>query len=388
MSNLNLICPINQLGYGIVSLNMLKALDRMGAEPALWVIGNGEAPTTEHKVIQAAAERTGKFNNYSSCLRIWHQFDMAQFVGRGKRMGYTFWEMDRLRPVEIHHLSQLDVLFVPSRWAKDIAISCGVISSAIEVLPCAVDTHLFKPGLSARPRECAELRMGNTSFHGGPPQPLSVDWGKPIEGNPTVFLNVGKWEIRKGHDVLLQAFLKAFTPQDNVRLVMNCANPFLTVEDQQEWVRYYKEHELGDKVYVVPNRLPTQADLAVLMAQADCGVFPARAEAWNLDAAEMMAMGKEVIITNYGGHTEFCNDANSRLIVGGEMEPAVDGKWFHGEGRWFAHTDNTIDQMVHHLREVHRLKQEKGSYMNQAGIDTFSDTFTWDKSAQKVLKHA
>jgi hypothetical protein len=49
-----------------------------------------------------------------------------------------------------------------------------------------------------------------------------------------VFLNVGKWEYRKGHDVLLEAFNKAFEPTDNVRLVMNCHNPCCRAKSREE----------------------------------------------------------------------------------------------------------------------------------------------------------
>ena len=70
------------------------------------------------------------------------------------------------------------------------------------------------------------------------------------------------------------------------------------------------------------------------MSQADCGVFPAKAEGWNLDLLEMMSCGKSTIATNYSGHTEFCNKENCYLVDLPEMETAEDGKWFRGQGEW------------------------------------------------------
>ncbi len=51
----------------------------------------------------------------------------------------------------------------------------------------------------------------------------SVDIGRTTP-NTTVFLNVGKWEYRKGHDFILEAFNKAFEPEADVLLVMHCYN--------------------------------------------------------------------------------------------------------------------------------------------------------------------
>ena len=39
------------------------------------------------------------------------------------------------------------------------------------------------------------------------------------------------------------------------------------------------------------------------MAEAHCGVFPARSEGWNLGLVEMLSMGRHVIATDYSAHT-------------------------------------------------------------------------------------
>ncbi len=41
--------------------------------------------------------------------------------------------------------------------------------------------------------------------------------------------------------------------------------------------------------------------------------------------------------------------------------------------------------MVHHLREVHRLKQEGSLPRNDAGIST-AKQFTWRRTAEAVLQ--
>ena len=60
------------------------------------------------------------------------------------------------------------------------------------------------------------------------------------------------------------------------------------------------------RVKMIP-RVNTSEEVARIMGQVDCGVFPARGEGWNLELLEMMSMGKPVIATNYSGHTQFCD---------------------------------------------------------------------------------
>ena len=110
-------------------------------------------------------------------------------------------------------------------------------------------------------------------------------------------------------------------------------NPFLSQEQEREWVDLYKDSKMGEKIEMLP-RVGTHQEVANIMRQMDCGVFPSRAEGWNLEAIEMMSCGKQVIITDYSAHTEFCNEENSLLVNIDNKEDAYDGIWFHGQGRW------------------------------------------------------
>ena len=120
------------------------------------------------------------------------------------------------------------------------------------------------------------------------------------------------------------------------------------------------------------------------MAQTDCGIFPSRAEGWNLELLEMLACGKSVITTNYSAHTEFCNDTNSDLVEIKDTELAYDGKWFQGKcGNWAKISDDQIDCFVSHMRKIHKCKQDNSLSVNEAGVDT-ANKFSWQKSALKV----
>ena len=61
------------------------------------------------------------------CIRIWHQDDMSQFVGRGPKIGFPIFELNKFNKKESYHLSNVDKLFVCSEWAKNIVVECRPI---------------------------------------------------------------------------------------------------------------------------------------------------------------------------------------------------------------------------------------------------------------------
>jgi len=350
--DINITAPINTLGYGVVGTNVVTALDRLGHRLALWPIGEAEALPEHHDALGRAIAQKGLYNPRAPSLRVSVQSDLAQHVGRGLHCGLPIFEMTRFNEKELNHLNAQDLLIVPSKWAMQVLTENGIPEQRIRLAPFGVDPAFFP----FRP----EIRPG-----------------------PTVFLNVGKWEVRKGHDVLAEAFNSAFTRRDDVKLILLTPNPFFGAEESREWADVYRTSDLAGKIEVIEERLPSQRDVAELMARADCGVFPFRAEGWNLDLAEMMAMGRNVIATRYSAPTEFLTPENARLIEIERLTEAGDGKWFHFQGEWADFGDAQVEQLVTHLREVHRLKQSGRLEPNLAGRDTLAG-FTWERTARAI----
>lgn len=350
--DINVTAPINSLGYGIVGLNVVAGLDRLGHRPALWPIGAVEAPDESHEMLRRALARAEEFDPQAPSLRIANAGNLAQHVGKGPHCGLPIFELTSFTPVELHHLQSQDNLFVASAWAKQVLADNGIAQERVHVARFGVDHDIFR-------------------------------FTDRIVPGATVFLNVGKWEVRKGHDVLAEAFNNAFTRRDDVRLVLLTPNPFHAQGESREWADVYRNSSLGEKIEVIEERLPTQRDVAGLMARADCGVFPFRAEGWNMDLAEMMAMGKNVIATNYSAPTEYLTPSNARLIEIDRLAEAGDGKWFYGQGQWADFGDAQVEQLVEHLRAVHRLKQSGELRPNVAGHKTMAG-FSWDATAHSI----
>lgn len=356
MDNINIITPINSLGYGVAGLNIVKALSKK-TNVSLWPIGNINVTTQEDAdYLKPCIYNAIKPDFDAPCVRIWHQHDMSQFVGKGKRIGFPIFELDQFNDIEKHHLNSLDAIFVCSNWAKVVCENnLSVDPSNINVVPLGVDTKIFKP--------C------------------------PVSNNQTtIFFNCGKWEVRKGHDILPEIFSCAFNENDDVELWMMCENPFLSENEEKEWKNLYTKSKLGHKIRFI-NRKQTQQEVYNIMSHVDCGVFPSKAEGWNLELLELMSCGKQVIATNYSAHTEFCNASNSMLVDISSTELAKDGKWFTKDvGSWAKIDNNAKEQIVVHMREVFKEKSNNKLEINEQGIAT-ANLFSWINSAEKLLQH-
>lgn len=350
--DINLNCPINQLGYGVVGINVFSNLIKNN-NVALWPIGPIDCDESHFENLRSSIEKTKYFNYNAPSLKIWHQFDMAMHPGNGKKNGFTFFETDKLKDSEIHSLKFLDKIFVTSTWAKNILISSGIDDSKVSVVKLGVDKKIF---------------------------------AQPIQDKiqTTKIVCIGKWEIRKGHDLIIDIIEKTFDKNDDFKLVMCCSNPFLSEEEQNYWISFFEKSKHFDKIIVLKDRLKTQQDISSLMASADIGIFPYRAEAWNLELAEMLSMGKNCIATNYSGPTEYAKDAGAVLIDANQKESAYDAKWFDGTGEWAKLDSKYIESFSSALRNMHEQKQKMSLNINADGIKFFNEN-TWEKTCEKII---
>lgn len=352
---INIVAPINQLGYGVTGLNIVKYLSKL-TDVSLICIGQPQVTNEQDAEIIKKALHNAKFLDFNApCIKIWHQHDMTQFAGKGKRIGFPIFELNKFSDLEKHHLESLDTIFVCSNWAKDVILNnIRFDSNSVHVIPLGVDTSIFQPSNI------------NVSY-------------------PTRFFNCGKWEIRKGHDILVELFNSAFDIDDNVELWMMCENPFCSQEEKMRWENMYHRSKLGSKIRLIP-RQNTQEEVYSIMAQTHCGVFPSRAEGWNLELLEMMSCGKHVITTNYSAHTQFCTPDNSMLVNIDQQEPAMDGKWFHGNGDWAKIGVQQCIEFINYMKFVHNKCQSGDLSINNAGIST-ANHFTWENSSREIIKY-
>ncbi|MDP3921250.1 MAG: glycosyltransferase [Candidatus Omnitrophota bacterium] len=111
---------------------------------------------------------------------------------------------------------------------------------------------------------------------------------------------------------LVEAFRKAFGPDERVRLVIKSINSDAShrIRGQRELLGKVAE---GLRVQFIDECLERKV-VDGLMNSCDCYVSLHRSEGFGLPLAQAMALGKPVIATRYGGNTEFMTPENSFLV--------------------------------------------------------------------------
>lgn len=355
MSIFNLTCPITlSTSYGSVAYNIYTNQDFKGC-----VFGASEKQGVNASVItREMSERLGsniKVKNFQQHLtpkqeytswpniKIYHA---SQLEMPGKhRIGWPIFELETFSTKEKYSIASCDELFVCSNWAKQCVEENLGYNIQTSVVPLGVDTNLF----------CVDET--------------------PSTYEKFTFLSCGKWEIRKGHDLLVEAFNEAFSLEENVRLIMVMSNQFrpqhVSIKADE-----YSRTPLGEKILPVVWPLSTE-QLVGVMQNSDCGVFPSCAEGWNMPVLEMMSCGKPVIVSNNTAHSEYCTSENSHLIDTTGPVVANDGYWFNGEGFW---RPPVKEHLVSLMRQV--FEQGKNQF-NLSGRET-AERFSWQNTFDRI----
>lgn len=114
--------------------------------------------------------------------------------GHRAYVGFTMFETDRIPGSWVQPLNDMDEVWVPSEFNRRTFVGSGVAADRIFVTPSGLDPEFYRPGLQA---------------------PWSIPGKRSF-----AFLSVFDWTYRKGWDILLNAYLRAFKPGDDVSLVI------------------------------------------------------------------------------------------------------------------------------------------------------------------------
>ena len=136
---------------------------------------------------------------------------------------------------------------------------------------------------------------------------------------------------RKNPLGLLDAYRRAFGPDDDTRLILKSINGDVFPREKERIAAAIADHpdvELWDRM------LPA-ADRLALVAAADCYVSLHRAEGLGLTMAEAMAVGTPVVATGYSGNLDFMDD-RSALLVPYDLIEVGPGHHYPAHGHWAA----------------------------------------------------
>ncbi len=280
-------------------------------------------------------------------------FDCMGGIVGTKKIAYTVWETTKIPVCQMRYLENVDEIWIPSTWGKSVLVQNGVPPRMIKVVPEGVDPERFKP-LESK---------------------LSASSERPFR-----FLCVAKWEKRKGIDLLIKAYIKAFQPDDVVELVLHCHNRHIYQFDLRAALDglHLPPHPPIRVSYPV-----SESRLVDLINDCDAFVLPTRGEGWGLPIIEAMACAKPVIVTDHGSYLDFVNADNAFLVPVRQMVAVDDPLVFNPEkdyGLWAEPDVKALEQIMRHVFEYRDEARIKG----QLARKQIASAWTWNHAAKKA----
>lgn len=295
-----------------------------------------------------------------------HHFD-CMFPGARAdiNIGYTFFE-NELSERSVANAARYDSVLGGSTWCRDRMVEKGIANC--DVLIQGIDPKVFHP---------IEQATRDDRF---------------------VIFSGGKFELRKGQDLVLRAVKIMQEKYPDVWLV-NCwynlwpsSTQLMTYSqhirfehhENEPWLetmgRTYAQNGL-DADRIITHELVPQARQRELFARTDIGLFANRCEGGtNLVLMEYMACAKPVVASNNTGHKDIVNDDNALLLKHQAPYNILDanGNLF---GRWH---ESSLDEIVAQLEYAYHHRDELQRIGRQAGEDL--KRFTWDDSTRQLLQ--
>lgn len=269
------------------------------------------------------------------------------------------WEYGGVPEDWIAHINQcVDDVWAPSRIVRRFYVESGADPGRVHVVPNGVDTDFFKPGVG----------------------PYVLPSARGFK-----FLFLGGTIRRKGLDVLLKAYHRAFKANDDVTLVVKDMGSTSVYRGQgmSQHLRamqpsggsphiIYLDHDLSD------------VEIVRLYNTCDCLVHPYRGEGFGLTVLEAMACARPVIVTSGGATDDFVDDHTSfripsrRVVFGDRM---ISGKKTAAD-LWLLEPD--VDALRETLIRVFNNREAA----REAGIRArrkVESGWTWKHAAEKAV---
>ena len=198
----------------------------------------------------------------------------------------------RWRALVARALAQAAAVIVSSRDTHDRVRTLGVEEERIHPIPQGVDCGLFKIG---------SRRSGG---EGG--------WR---------LLYVGRFDPRKGLDVLLEAMLRVREHVSDVQLRLVGGSPLRGIA--ASYGRKVSALDLADCVEFIGEQ--PHEEIPKFMAEADLFVLPSYYDSFGIVLAEAMACGLPVVATRCGGPEELVEEGSGQLVAVGDAEDLAAG---------------------------------------------------------------
>lgn len=191
------------------------------------------------------------------------------------------------------------------------------------------------------------------------------------------FLHVSSCFPRKGPDVLLAAWGQAFRASDDVVLMIKTfPNPHNDVAEQlAAWRRRDPEYPAVEII----SRDVSQGQMNWLYRYSDALVAPSRGEGFGMPMAEAMLFDLPVLVTGWGGQTDFCTDDTAWLC---DFQFAYSGS--HLGVPHSAWAEPSVAHLASLMREVWQMPPEQRQVRTRRARERVLRDYSWAAVARRT----
>lgn len=273
------------------------------------------------------------------------------------------WEYNRM-PLEWKNTFQdfADLVVVPSTWVANVYATSGINPNKIKVVPNGYDPNIFN-------KEDATTDL--------------------LDPSKFIFTFVGNAQHRKGVDVLLQAWHRAFVKADNaVLFIKDSPQIYGYTSLLENIIQMQYKTGCGKIIYNSDNL--SELDMAALYKNTDVIVHPYRGEGFGMHLQEAMACGAFPLVTGAGAANDFI-DGTCGMLLNARVQvvDANDPRFFIGksgdsytlQGMNFWVPDPDPEDLMHKLKFLY-FHHERQKILDT--VNTASKLTTWEVAAKKL----
>jgi hypothetical protein len=345
-------------GYGVAVSNFAKAFSRSGVKTKFLFNENSASKRLLKELNQYTGNTTTDF--YLHCP------PYNKHQSRAYKIGYFYWEADRLPKHWARDIKQLNELWVPCNLVKEACIRAR-----------------FNGPIKVIPTPCSDLNKNGKKIH----VPSLASNNYVLNDDVYKFYSIFQWQNRKGYDTLINSYYRAFTKTDNVILILK-VNPLNIGSYTENKIRadiLEIKRKLNLKYYApiyLSSEVVDGSYIQMLHNSGDCYVSPHHGEGWGMPIHDAMLMEKQLIVTQYGGVTEYL-DENSAHIIKHKTGPVTGMEWsplYESYQSWAYPSAHHLSVLFREVYENHKFCLKKGVRARE-----IAETMTID-SVSKIIK--
>jgi glycosyltransferase involved in cell wall biosynthesis/ADP-heptose:LPS heptosyltransferase/predicted Zn-dependent protease len=270
------------LDYGSLSHINRELTSRLAGSLNLTCVAPGHLPSSAEadRAMQQCAKKLAAKAPANTAVTVRHQWPPNwSKPASGALVVIQPWEYGSLPKAWVNDAANVDEFWVPSPIVRAMYVTSGIVPEKVRVVPNGVNTKKFRPGMA--------------------PMPLATK--KKFK-----FLFVGGTIFRKGPDILLDAFSKAFTATDDVCLVIKDFGGDSVYQGQtaEAAIQALKQKPGSPEILYLKDEISSE-QMPSLYAACHCVVLPYRGEGFGMPVLEAMACGLPVIVTAGGATDSF-----------------------------------------------------------------------------------